>query len=163
MENTRRSGSADENPRKRWAIVVATGCKRIGGRKRTNERIQVPASMWPCKIEERLTLELVVDKEREMYETKITDKEGFTTRYPRRCPEFMEDGAAVRLRTQSSDTSIDQLEEEERGRRSGFASRPLPQPEGNWNGWIREEEEHEKEEEVDSDLESTATSRFNPT
>ena len=91
MENTRRSGSADENPWKRWAIVVATGCKWIGGEKRTNKRIQVPASMWPCKIEERLTLELVVDKEREMYETKITDKIGFTIRYPGSCPEFMEE------------------------------------------------------------------------
>ena len=163
MENTRRSGSADENPRKRWAIVVATGCKRIGGRKRTNERIQVPVSMWPCTIEEKLTLDQVDGEEVERYETKITDKEGFTTRYPGRCPEFLEDGAAVRLRTRGLYAFVDMLEEEERNRRSGFASRPLPQPERNRNGWISEEEEHEKEEEVDSDLESTATSRFNPT
>ena len=163
MENTRRSGSADENPRKRWAIVVATGCKWIGGEKRTNRRIQVPASMWPCKIEERLTLELVVDKEREMYETKITDKTGFTIRYPGSCPEFMEDRGVVWFKPRDLYAFVDMLEEEERNQRSGFASRPVPQPEGNRNGWIDEEKEQEEEGGVDSDLESTATSRYNPT
>ena len=50
------------------------------------------------------------------------------------------------------------MEEEERNLKDGFASRPLPLIDGNKNGWISEEEEYE----VDSDLESTATSRFNP-
>ena len=181
MDNARRSDSSDENPRgmvahnigttqgqarhlgRKWTTVVVKGCKRIGKWKRENKRIRVPASMWPCTIEEKLTLELVDGKEVGRYETKITDNEGFTTRYPGRCPQFMEDGAAVRLRPRGLCASIDQLEEEDRNRRSGFASRPLPQPEGNRNGWISEEKEHEKEEEVDSDLESTATSRFNPT
>lgn len=53
-------------------------------------------------------------------------------------------------------------EEEERKLRSGFASRSLPQHEGNRNGWISDEEKYEEEYEVDSDLESTATSRFIP-
>ena len=61
---------------------------------------------------------------------------------------------------------VDSVDEEERNLRSGFASRPLPQHEGNRNGWISEEEEYEEEceeeYEVDSDLESTTTSRFNP-
>ena len=75
----------------------------------------------------------------ERFETKMADKEGVVTRYSRRRPQFMEDGAAVRLRPRSLYASIDQLEKEDRNRRSGFASRPLPQPEGNWNGWISEE------------------------
>ena len=52
--------------------------------------------------------------------------------------------------------------EEGRNPRSGFASRPISQHEGNRNGWISEKEEDEEEYEVDSDLESTATSRYNP-
>ena len=163
MENARRSDSVNENPKMRWALIIATGCERIGGRKRTNKQIQVPVNMWPCTIEEKLTLDQVDGKEVKRYETKITDNEGFTTVYPGKCPEFMENGEAVRFRTQSSDMSSDQLEEEEGGHRSGFATHPLPQPKGNKNGWISEEEEYEEEEEVDSDLESTATSRFNPT
>ena len=79
----------------RWTTVVATGCKRVGRMKRINRRILVPASMLPCAIEEKLTLENVDGKEIERYETKVADKEGFTTKYPRKCPQFLEDGGVV--------------------------------------------------------------------
>ena len=114
--------------------------------------------MFPCVIEEKLTLENVDGKEVERYETKVADKEGFTTKYPGKCPQFLEDGGVVWARPRNLYAFVDRVEEEERNLRIGFASRPLPQHEGNQNGWISEEEEYE----VDSDLESTATSRFNP-
>ena len=41
---------------RKWTNVAVKGCKWIGGAKRTNRRIRVPASAWPCTIEEKLTL-----------------------------------------------------------------------------------------------------------
>ena len=76
----------------RWTIVVATGCKRVGRMKRINRTILVPASMLPCVIEEKLILESVDGKGKEWYETKVANKEGFTTKYPRKRPQFLEDG-----------------------------------------------------------------------
>ncbi|GJU80833.1 hypothetical protein Tco_1283198 [Tanacetum coccineum] len=40
-----------------------------------------------------------------------------------------------------------------------FAPHRLPQPEGNMNGWLMEDEEELKRNEVDSDIESTASSK----
>ncbi|GJY49538.1 hypothetical protein Tco_0439494 [Tanacetum coccineum] len=40
-----------------------------------------------------------------------------------------------------------------------FAPHRLPQPEGNMNGWLMEDEEELERNEVDSDLESTASSK----
>lgn len=56
-----------------------------------------------------------------MYDTKTNDNKGIGTKYYRKCHESME--------------------EEERDRKSGFASCRLPQPENNRNGWISEREE----------------------
>ena len=92
----------------------------------------------------------------------MAEKEGFTTKYPRRCLAFLEDGGVVWARPRYLYAFIDNVEEEMRNVRNGFASRLLPQHKGNRNGWISAEEEHEEEYEEDSDLESTATSRFNP-
>ena len=92
----------------------------------------------------------------------MIDKDGFTTRYPGRCPEFLENRGVVWARPRHLYAFVDHVDEEMRNVRNGFASRLLPQHEGNRNGWISAEEEHEEEYEEDSDLESTATSRFNP-
>ncbi|GKE79200.1 hypothetical protein Tco_1545320 [Tanacetum coccineum] len=40
-----------------------------------------------------------------------------------------------------------------------FAPRQIPQPLGNMNGWLIESEEEAERDEVDSDLESTASSK----
>ncbi|GJR17522.1 hypothetical protein Tco_0966049 [Tanacetum coccineum] len=40
-----------------------------------------------------------------------------------------------------------------------FAPHRLPQPKGNMNGWLIENEEEVERDEVDSDLESTASSK----
>ena len=180
MVNARRSGSSDKNLKemlaqiimdtqgktrgckgRQWTTVITTGYERIGGAKRTNRRILVPASMFPCAIEEKLIIKMVDGKKVERYETKVADNEGFITKYPGECPQFLEDGRVILVETKESNASADRREEED-GNISGFASRPLPQYEGNRNGWISAEEESEGEYEVDSDLESTATSRFNP-
>ncbi|GJT82477.1 hypothetical protein Tco_1056819 [Tanacetum coccineum] len=40
-----------------------------------------------------------------------------------------------------------------------FAPRRLPQPDGNMNGWLLEDEDEVERNKVDSDLESTASSK----
>ena len=82
------------------------------------------------------------DKEKEMYGTKANDNYGINTKYYGKCHKS--------------------VEEEERDRKSGFASRLLPQHEFNINDWISEREEEKEENDVDSELESTATSLYNP-
>ena len=77
----------------RWTTVVATGCKRVGRIKRINRTILVPASLLPCK--EKWILESGDGKEKEGYDTKVADKEGFTTKYLGKCPKFLEDGEVV--------------------------------------------------------------------
>ena len=138
----------------RWATVVAKGRKRVGKMKRTNRRILVPASMVPCVIEEKMTLENVNGELVERYETKVADKEGFTTKYPCKCPQFLEDDGVVWARPRGLYDFVDRIDEELRDREDDFARHPLPQNHGNKNGWVSEEEE------VDSDLESTARTPF---
>ena len=72
--------------RRRWATVVATGCRWIGGAKRTNRRIRVPASRLQCTIEDKLTLEKVDGREVERYETKVTTGDGHVTKYLKDVP-----------------------------------------------------------------------------
>lgn len=138
----------------RWTTVVATGRKRVGKMKRTNRRMLVPASMVPCVIEKKLTLENVNGEMVVKYETKVAAKEGFTTKYPGRCPQFLEDNGVVWARPQGLYDFVDRVDEELRNSRDNFARHPLPQIQGNRNGWVSEEEE------VDSDLESTACTPF---
>ena len=94
----------------RWATMVPTGCKRIGKLKRTCRRIRIPARIFPCSIEEKLT--------------KVTDKDGYIVRFPGRCPKFLEDG--VMLRPHDPYEFADRVDEELRNLREGFASHPLP-------------------------------------
>ncbi|GJZ08869.1 hypothetical protein Tco_0543152 [Tanacetum coccineum] len=50
--------------------------KRVGRRKWTNRRIQVPAFMRSCRIEEELTWVKTFGKEVEEYVTKVIAKDG---------------------------------------------------------------------------------------
>ncbi|GJU35078.1 hypothetical protein Tco_1183432 [Tanacetum coccineum] len=113
-------------------VAFATGCRRIKNCKRCNRKIQIPIGMWPCRVEEKMTLKEVDGKTVKEIETKIIAKDGIITRV---LGEF-----------QGYETS----EEEP------FAPHRLPQPEGNMNGWLMEDEKELERNEVDSDLESTA-------
>ncbi|GJV75708.1 hypothetical protein Tco_1507292 [Tanacetum coccineum] len=48
---------------------------------------------------------------------------------------------------------------QQRSHRNEFAPRRLSQPDGNMNGWLLEDEDEVERNEVDSDLESTASSK----
>ena len=136
----------------RWAIVVPTGRRRIGNVRRTSRRIRVPAGMYPCSIRERLTFVETNGERMERYRTKVIDKDGHVIRYPGRCPKFYVEEEAVRPRGLYD--FVDHIEEDGGNLRDGYAVRPIPQVEGNRNGWVSEEEEYE----MDPDLESTASS-----
>ncbi|GJY23895.1 putative reverse transcriptase domain-containing protein [Tanacetum coccineum] len=111
----------------RASVAFATGCRRINKSRRCNRKIRVPIAMWPCRVEEKMTLKEVDGKTIQEFETKIIAKDGTITR--------------------------------QRSHRNEFAPRRLSQPDGNMNGWLLEDEDEVERNEVDSDLESTASSK----
>ncbi|GJR41082.1 retrovirus-related pol polyprotein from transposon TNT 1-94 [Tanacetum coccineum] len=86
-------------------------------------------------VKEKMTLKEFDGQTVEEIETKIISKDGTITRVPGKF--------------QGYETS----EEEP------FAPHRLPQPKGNMNGWLIEDEEEVERNEVDLDLESTASSK----
>lgn len=79
----------------RWTIVVAIGCERSGGMKRTNRRIRVPDSMYPCSDKERMFIEYVGKDEVERFITTLTSREGVVTKYPGKFRHFSGKGKVV--------------------------------------------------------------------
>ncbi|GKB28392.1 hypothetical protein Tco_0867793 [Tanacetum coccineum] len=64
------------------SVAFATGCKRIKNSKRCNRKIQIPIAMWPCRVEEKMTLKEVDGQTVKEVETKIIAKDGTVTRIP---------------------------------------------------------------------------------
>ncbi|GJV27240.1 hypothetical protein Tco_1383688 [Tanacetum coccineum] len=64
------------------SVAFATGCKRIKKTKRCNRKIRIPIAMWPCRVEEKMTLKEVDGQTVEEIETKIIAKDGTITRVP---------------------------------------------------------------------------------
>ncbi|GJY29273.1 hypothetical protein Tco_0405040 [Tanacetum coccineum] len=109
------------------SVAFATGCKRIKKSKRCNRKIRIPIAMWPCRVEEKMTLKEVDGQRFEIEKTKIIAKDGTVTRVP--------------------------------GQFQGYETSEEEPPKGNMNGWLIEDEEEVERNEVDSDLESTASSK----
>ncbi|GJZ96655.1 hypothetical protein Tco_0668989 [Tanacetum coccineum] len=135
-----------------WNIAFATGCRRVGRRKRTNRIIRVPAFMRSYRIEEELTLVKTLGKEVKEYVTKVIAKDGTVTRFEGRFPHFIEEEEENKLNPYNLYGFVDLMENEQVYAKNGFAPHRIPQPEGNHNGWLSEEE-------ADSDSESTASNR----
>ncbi|GJX35018.1 putative reverse transcriptase domain-containing protein [Tanacetum coccineum] len=64
------------------SVAFVTGCKRIKNSKRCNRKIRIPFAMWPCRVEEKMTLKEVDGQTVEEIETKIIAKDGTITRVP---------------------------------------------------------------------------------
>ncbi|GKD33968.1 putative reverse transcriptase domain-containing protein, partial [Tanacetum coccineum] len=64
------------------SVAFATRCRKIKNCKwkRCNRKIQIPIGMWPCRVEEKMTLKEVDGKTVEEIETKIIEKDGTVTR-----------------------------------------------------------------------------------
>ncbi|GJZ49322.1 putative reverse transcriptase domain-containing protein, partial [Tanacetum coccineum] len=135
----------------RWNIAFATGYRRVGRRKWTNQRIRVLAFMRSCRIEEELTLVNTLGKEAEEYVTKVIAKDGTVTRFKGRFPCFIKEEEEEKPNLYNLYGFVDLMENEQVYAKNGFAPHRISQPEGNHNGWLSEEEE------ADSDSESTAS------
>ncbi|GKD20587.1 hypothetical protein Tco_1222290 [Tanacetum coccineum] len=102
--------------------------------------------MWPCKVKEKMTLKEVDGKTVEEIKTKIIAKDGIVTRVPGKF--------------QGYETSEEEpVEQPRRHDLYVFVDHPQRQPEGNMNGWLMEDEVELEWNEVDSDLESTTSSK----
>ncbi|GJW52748.1 hypothetical protein Tco_0096833 [Tanacetum coccineum] len=62
----------------RDSVAFATGCRKIKNCKwkRCNRKIRIPIGMWPCRVEEKITLKEVNGKIVKEIETKIIAKDG---------------------------------------------------------------------------------------
>ncbi|GJR51975.1 hypothetical protein Tco_1402496 [Tanacetum coccineum] len=113
----------------RDSAAFATGHKRI---KNCN------MAVWPCRVEEKMTLE------------EVDGNKGYET---------SEEEPVEQPRRHDMYGFVDHLQPQQGNPMNEFAPHRLPQPKGNMNGWLIEDEEEVDRNEVDSDLQSTASSK----
>ncbi|GKB11682.1 hypothetical protein Tco_0845605 [Tanacetum coccineum] len=118
------------------SMAFATKCKKINKSRRGNRKIRVPIAMWPCKVEEKMT----VPGTFQGYETS-------------------EEESVERPRKRDLYEFVNHPQLQQRSHRNDFALHWLPQSSGTMNGWLVEDEDEVERNEVDSDLESTASSK----
>ncbi|GJX91864.1 reverse transcriptase domain-containing protein, partial [Tanacetum coccineum] len=74
----------------RWGTVFATGRRSFiepgtGLRiKRTNGRTRVPIGLYPCHVEEKMTIKEVKGESVMEWKTKVTTKDGIVIKFPRK-------------------------------------------------------------------------------
>ncbi|GJU54286.1 reverse transcriptase domain-containing protein [Tanacetum coccineum] len=143
------------------SVAFATGCKKIKKCRRGNRKIRIPIAMWPCRVEEKMTLKEVDGQTVEEIETKIIAKDGTITRVPGKFQgyETSEEEPVEQPRRHDLYGFVDHPQLQQGYPMNEFAPHRLPQPKGNMNGWLIEDEEEVERNEVDSDLESTASSK----
>ncbi|GJV35896.1 putative reverse transcriptase domain-containing protein [Tanacetum coccineum] len=117
--------------------------------------------MWLCRVEEKMTLKEVDGQTVEEIETKIIAKDGTITRVPRKFQgyETSEEEPVEQPRRHDLYGFVDHPQLQQGNPMNEFAPHRLPQSKGNMNGWLIEDEEEVERNEVDSDLESTASSK----
>ncbi|GKE02664.1 putative reverse transcriptase domain-containing protein [Tanacetum coccineum] len=95
------------------------------------------------------------------FEMKIIAKDGTITRVPGifQGYETSEEESVERPRERDLYEFVNHPQLQQRSHRNEFAPHWLPQSSGNMNGWLVEDEDEVERNEVDSDLESTASSK----
>ncbi|GKA22108.1 hypothetical protein Tco_0708070 [Tanacetum coccineum] len=143
------------------SIAIATGCKRFKNTKRGNRKIRIPIALWPCKVEEEMTLEEVDGQMVGKVETKIIAEDGTITKVPGKFKSYETSDEETEEQPRRRDLYrfVDHPQIQQANPMNEFAPRQIPQPLGNMNGWLIESEEEAERDEVDSDLESTASSK----
>ncbi|GJY40405.1 putative reverse transcriptase domain-containing protein, partial [Tanacetum coccineum] len=143
------------------SVAFATGCKKIKKCRRGNRKIRIPIALWPCRVEEKMTLKEVDGQTVEEIETKIIAKDGTITRVPGKFQgyETSEEEPVEQPRRHDLYGFVDHPQLQQGNPMNEFAPHRLPQPKGNMNGWLIEDEEEVERNEVDSNLESTASSK----
>nr|GEV64214.1 hypothetical protein [Tanacetum cinerariifolium] len=106
---------------------------------------------------EIFTITLTVEE----IETKIIAKDGTVTRVPGKFQGFetSEEEPVEQPGRYDLYGFVDHPQLQQGNPMNEFAPHQLPQPEGNMNGWLKKDEEELERNEVDSDLESTASSK----
>ncbi|GJV89293.1 hypothetical protein Tco_1533231 [Tanacetum coccineum] len=75
-------------------VAIAKGCMgyyKPGTRawvRRGSCKIRIPIDMYPCRVEERLTIKLVKGEEVLKIETTVTAKDGIITKFLGKFPEY---------------------------------------------------------------------------
>ncbi|GKC41312.1 hypothetical protein Tco_1059034, partial [Tanacetum coccineum] len=138
------------------SVAFVTGCKKIKKCRQGNRKIRISIAMWSCRVEEKMTLKEVDGQTVEEIETKIIAKDGTITRVPRKFQgyEMSEEEPMEQPRRHDLYGFVDHPQLQQGNPMKEFAPHRLPQPKGNMNGWLIEERN-----EVDSDFESTASSK----
>ncbi|GJX49855.1 hypothetical protein Tco_0276700 [Tanacetum coccineum] len=148
-----------------WGIAFATGRKRFTDpetklrMKHTNRRVRIPKGLYPRRIEEKLTKKQVGGKWTLVKVMLMISKDGEISEF-HEYHSSGEEEPTEQPRALNKYGFVDHPELQ----MNEFAPHRLPQREGNMNGWLIEDEdeplEHEASEKgVDSDLESTASSK----
>ncbi|GJR33964.1 hypothetical protein Tco_1209648 [Tanacetum coccineum] len=114
----------------RASVAFATGCRRINKSRRCNRKIRVPIAMWPCRVEEKMTLKEVDGKTIQEFETKIIAKDGTITRVPGTFQDYetSEEESVERPRKRDLYGFVDHPQLQQRSHRNEFAPRRLSQP-----------------------------------
>ncbi|GJS05650.1 putative reverse transcriptase domain-containing protein [Tanacetum coccineum] len=108
-----------------------------------------------------MTLKEVNGETVEEIETNIITKDGTITRVPGKFQgyETSEEEPVEQPRRHDLYGFVDHPQLQQGNPMNEFAPHRLPQPKGNMNGWLIEDEEEVERNEVDSDLESTESSK----
>ncbi|GKB97986.1 hypothetical protein Tco_0984123 [Tanacetum coccineum] len=104
--------------------------KRIKKCKRCNRKIRIPIGMWPCRVEEKMTLKEVDGKTVEEIETKIIAKDGTVTRIPGKFQgyETSEEEPVEQPRRHDLYGFVDHPQLQQGNPMNEFAPHRLPQP-----------------------------------
>ncbi|GJX02510.1 reverse transcriptase domain-containing protein [Tanacetum coccineum] len=121
----------------RDSVTFATGRKRIKNCKRCNRKIRILIAMWPCRVEEKMTLKEVDGETVEEIGTKIIAKDGTVTRVPGKFQgyETSEEEPVGQPRKHDLYGFVDHPQLQQGNPMNEFAPHRLPQPEE--NGSIR--------------------------
>ncbi|GJW79922.1 putative reverse transcriptase domain-containing protein [Tanacetum coccineum] len=142
----------------RWAIMRSTGIKNyidpISGCKIwcTNRKCRIPIDLYPCKVEESMTMKKVGDQTIRVIQRRRIDKEGNVSRFQEYHTSDEEEEELSEHPPYNKYRFVDHPQLQMEDQRNKFAPYPLPPQEGNMNGWLIDDAN-------DSDLDSAASNQ----
>ncbi|GJV32124.1 putative reverse transcriptase domain-containing protein [Tanacetum coccineum] len=131
-------------------IDPISGCKLW----RTNRKCRIPIDLYPCVVEESMTMKKVGDQTIGVIHIRRIDKEGNVSRFQEynTLDEEEEEEELSEHPPYNKYGLVDHPQLQMEDQRNKFAPYPLPPQEGNMNGWLIDGAN-------DSDLESTASNQ----
>ncbi|GJR46617.1 retrovirus-related pol polyprotein from transposon TNT 1-94 [Tanacetum coccineum] len=142
----------------RWGIMHSTGIKcyidPISGCKirRINRKCHIPIDLYPCKVEERMTMKKVGDQTIGVIRRRRIDKEGNVSRFQEYHTSDEEEEELIEHPPYNKYGFVDHPQLQREDQRNKFTPYSLRPQEGNMNGWLTEDAN-------DSDLESTTSNQ----